>query len=66
MVREGETTWVQCQCCGYLYQIDMKIKIDKSIINSECAKCGYERALNCGDKEDIYLYMNENFDRRYY
>ena len=66
MIREKETTCVQCQCCGYLYQIDTKIGLDISIVNSVCTRFGYERALNCGNEEDIYLYYNTNLDTRYY
>ena len=66
MLKEKEITWVQCQCCGYLYQIDTKIGIDMSIINSVCPRCEYERALNCGNKEDIYSFYNVNLDERYF
>ena len=64
---EKEYTYVQCQCCGHLYIVDNKIPITMSIINSICPKCGNNIGLNCGNrKEDIYLYMNENLDWRYY
>lgn len=65
--RGKEYTWIQCQCCGYIYRIANKVSIEKSIVKSVCPKCGDEVGLNCGSKEeDIYLYMNPNFDERYY
>jgi transcription elongation factor Elf1 len=66
VLRGKEDTWVQCQCCGYLYQIDETISINKSIVNYVCPKCGYKHALNCGNYEDIYYYYNVNLDERYY
>ena len=66
MLKEKENTWVQCQWCGHIYQIDDNIPIDRSIINSVCPKCRYEYALNCGNHEDIYYYYNANLDNRYY
>lgn len=62
-----ESTWIQCQSCGNIYQIANKISIEKSIVNSMCPRCEGRVGLNCGDKEqDIYLYMNINLDNRYY
>lgn len=67
MSKEKEYTYVQCQCCGRLYTVDNKIPITMSIVNSRCPKCGDYVGLNCGsNEEDIYLYMNENLDWRYY
>lgn len=66
MLREKENTWVQCQWCGYLYQIDGEIPIDKSIINLVCPKCRYDHALNCGNDESIYRFYNVNLDERHY
>ena len=66
MLKGKESTWVQCQCCGYLYQINKEIPVDKSIINSVCPKCDYEHGLNCGKYEDIYDCYNLNLDERYY
>ena len=68
MKSEGkQSTWVQCQSCGNIYQIADKVSIEKSIIQSECPRCGENIGLNCGDKEeDIYIYMNPNLDERYY
>ena len=62
-----EYTWVQCQYCGYIYQIANKISIEKSIIKSTCPKCNYKIGLNCGNKEeDVYIFMNPNLDERHY
>lgn len=62
-----QSTWVQCQSCGNIYQIADKVLIEKSIIQSVCPRCGENIGLNCGDKEeDIYIYMNPNLDERYY
>lgn len=66
MLSEKEKTWLQCQHCGYLYQTDAKVGFDLSIIDSVCPRCEYERALNCGNDEDIYRYYNTNLDERYY
>lgn len=68
MKSEGkQSTWVQCQSCGEIYQIADKVSIEKSIIQSVCQRCGKCVGLNCGDKEeDIYMYMNPNVDKRYY
>lgn len=62
-----QSTWVQCQSCGNIYQIADKVSIEKSIIQSVCPRCGENIGLNCGDKEeDVYIYMNPNLDERYY
>ena len=62
-----EITYVQCQCCGHIYQIASKVSIEDSIMQSECPRCGDLVGLNLGDREeDIYLFMNANFDFRYY
>ena len=64
---ERQSTFVQCQSCGEIYQIAGNISIEKSIIQSMCPRCGEYVGLNCGDNEnDIYLYMNPNLDERYY
>ena len=61
-----QSTFVQCQSCGNIYQIADKVSIEKSIIQSVCPRCGESIGLNCGDKEDVYIYMNINLDERYY
>ena len=65
--RGKERTWIQCQSCGHIYQVNKKVSIEKSIIESVCPECRGHVGLNCGDKEeDIYVYMNVNLDNRYY
>lgn len=65
--REHKGSFVQCQYCGNIYYTEQEIQIDQLMVNIVCPKCGYSRALNCGEnKEDIYLYMNESIDPRYY
>ena len=64
---EHNGSFVQCQYCGDIYYIDRDIPVDAFIVKSICPNCGYKKALNCGkDREDIYLYMNESLDSRYY
>ena len=60
--------WIQCQQCGDIYWIEEEVPIDKLYVASVCPRCGdYGNGLNCGDnKDDLYLYMNENLDPRYY
>ena len=65
--KERDSTWIQCQNCGKLYQVDRKISIDISIVRTECPRCGKHSGLNIGDnKENYYLYMNPNVDERFY
>ena len=66
-VKEKENTWIQCQCCGNIYQVNRKISISVSIVHMECPKCGEYSGLNCGsDENDLYYFMNPNVDERYY
>ena len=66
-VQERENTWIQCQCCGKLYQIDKKVPLSASMVKMECPRCGSYSGLNCGsNKDDVYLYLNPNVDERYY
>ena len=66
--RNKSGTWIQCQTCGKVYHIEEDVPIDKIYITSFCPRCDeYTKGLNCGDsKDDLYLYMNENCDPRYY
>lgn len=65
--RGRQYTFVQCQCCGKISRIPRKVSIETSIISSICDDCGYNKALNLGNKEeDIYIYINPNVDSRYY
>ena len=65
--KEREITWVQCQHCGKIYQVNKKIPITASIVRTECPRCESYSGLNVGNnEEDIYLYMNPNVDERYF
>lgn len=60
-------TYIQCQTCGEIYKITRKVEIDKLYVAANCPNCGVTTGLNLGDKkEDLYFYLNENFDYRYY
>ena len=63
-----ECTYIQCQHCGHVFQIEKNTPIDKLYITSFCPGCGkYGNGLNCGDsKDDLYLYVDINADPRYY
>lgn len=62
-----EITYVQCQCCGHIYQIASKISIEDSIIQSECPRCGDLVGLNCGHTEmDVMEFKNPYLDERYF
>ena len=64
---DKKRAYVQCRNCGKIYYIDEDIPLDRLIVHHICPKCGYDRALNCGDcKENIYLYMDETLDTRFY
>ena len=65
--KEREKTWLQCTNCGCLYIIERKISIERSIVNSYCERCGYNKALNCGHNEDDVMILRDYFlDERYY
>lgn len=60
-------TFIQCQTCGRIYRIPQAIPIEKLYVLTNCPDCGVTTGLNLGDnKEDVYLYMNNNLDSRYY
>ena len=61
-------TFIQCQQCGHIYHIKENVPVDKLYVACICPKCDeYGQGLNCGsDESDIYLYMNENVDPRFY
>ena len=66
-ISEKKRTFVQCQHCGALYQIQRKLPVDAFYIESECPDCGYNVGLNCGEsKEDVYELININLDQRFY
>ena len=61
------TSWVQCTTCGKIYQTQQEISIEELYVVIDCSVCGDTTGLNLGDNEDdIYLYMCENYDPRYY
>ena len=61
-------TWIQCQHCGHIYCVKENVPIDKLYVACVCPKCDeYGKGLNCGsDESDVYKYMCENVDPRYY
>lgn len=62
-----EFTYIQCQTCGEIYQIQRTVPIDKLYVVAECPVCGEVKGLNLGeDKEDIYYFYNTNLDYRHY
>ena len=62
-----QVTYVQCQCCGHIYQTADKVSAEESIVCTMCPRCGENVGLNCGDnKDDIYIFMNPNLDGRYF
>ncbi len=66
-ISEKKRTWIQCQTCGALYQIQKKLPVDAFYIDAECPECGCLTGLNCGDnEEDLYELMNVNLDPRFY
>lgn len=66
---DHNSSFVQCQYCGYVYIIETEEEIptDALIIEAWCPQCGSYHGLNCGKYEnDIYEFMNVNVDERYY
>ena len=63
-----DVTYLQCQCCGHIVQVNKRISIDEFYINGYCNNCEEEYSmLNLGDDLlDRYLYCNPNLDERYY
>ena len=66
-VQDRENTYIQCQSCGKIYQVNRNISINVSITRTECPRCHSHSGLNCGnDESEIYLYLNPNVDERYF
>ena len=62
-----EMTWVQCLNCGHIYIVERKIPVSASVVKSECPRCQWGKALNCGDKEeDVAIFYDPYLDERYY
>lgn len=60
-------TYLQCQTCGEIYKIPYQVADDRLYVEANCPNCGVVTSLNLGsEKEDLYYYLNENFDCRYY
>ena len=62
-----ELTYVQCMNCGHIYTVDHTIPIKKTIVDLECPRCEWGRALNCGYNDlDVYELKDYFLDERYY
>lgn len=60
-------SYVQCLSCGRIYMTERKIPITKSVVNSDCPKCGWHKGLNCGEDElDIMEFYDPYLDKRFY
>lgn len=60
-------TWIQCVKCGHLFQTEQPVSIEELYVISICPKCGGRTGLNCGtERDDIYLYMDQGLDERYF
>lgn len=58
---------IQCQVCGTIYTVQRNIPFEEMCVKENCPNCGVVTGLNLGDNEnDVYIYMNENIDPRYY
>lgn len=58
---------IQCQVCGMIYTAQRNIPFEEMYVKANCPNCGIVTGLNLGDNEDdVYVYMNENIDPRYY
>lgn len=62
-----QKSWVQCQECGHVYQLQYQVPDDELFVYERCPVCEIRFGLNLGTNEDdIYLYLNQNVDPRYY
>ena len=58
---------IQCQVCGTIYTVQRNIPFEEMCVKANCPNCGVVTGLNLGYNEnDVYVYMNENIDPRYY
>ena len=63
----NKTTWLQCQTCGEIYQIQREVPIEQLYVAAHCPNCGLAIGLNLGyQQEDLYYFYNVNLDRRHY
>ena len=59
--------YIQCLSCGNVYVTESDVPSSVSVTRCECPNCGYEKGLNCGDKEeDVYYFYDPCLDERYY
>jgi len=59
--------YIQCRECGHIYKVYKEISIEKSIVYTECPRCGCGIGLNCGNNTlDLYVYYDPTMDKRYY
>ena len=63
-----DKAWIQCQVCGHLHEVKIRLPEDNLYIYEYCPKCRDEtKSLYCGEnKADAYFYYNANLDPRYY
>lgn len=68
-MRSVEKTYLQCQYCGEVFAVNVKIDIEELYIKSyPCPRCDENYALNVGENMDLdyYTYYNSVMDRRFY
>lgn len=67
MIESGDITFLQCRKCGKIYSVERKFNTEDYIVENVCLRCGHDKALNLGEKEeDIYLYYDNSLDERQY
>ena len=67
MSTEKEKTWLQCTNCGHIHIVELRIPMERSIVNSYCERCEHGRALNCGYSEyDVIELQDYYLNERYY
>ena len=65
--RKKKETWIQCNECGKIHQIQRSVPVEELYTTAKCPRCGFMTGLNLGDKqEDIYIYYDVTKDERYY
>lgn len=67
MKKAEDRTYLQCTCCGKIYDVKRKFKTETLYVSQYCHHCGHDRALVVGDNEDdIYALYDPVLDERYY
>ena len=65
--RDQDGSYVQCLECGQVHRMKTKLSVEVFTTKIKCPYCNFNKGINCGDNiEDIYLYISENIDPRYY